>query len=192
MKKVKNFLLLLTIAIMLAGCANNESQSNGDGTQESQMSAEEARQILDAVVSEIKVTDDYCNSLAALIYEYWDYNGYECFFDYEEFQRKDSKYNSKGNYNQGSFYGDAKRTFEYRDEISSRLGSIKSKLKEVEDVAEVEDYYDAVKALYLNVDAYSSFASDFPEGYSKLTYSKKFAEHQDEFESLLSEVEFEQ
>jgi len=196
MKRLVLGLLCITVCLQLSACDKNTSVTTSKEketiTESSNLSEDEQKAELNAIYQEIDEANKYCNDLAKLLYDYWDNREYEAFFDHSVFLERDKKYNTYGNYNSGSFYGDAKTCYEYRDKIEKNMEDARQRLKELEVSESVQGYYDSVKKLYLNVDAYHSFASDFPEGYSKITYSQTFSKHQSEYDSLISELKFEQ
>ena len=199
MKKIVALVLTVFLLMSLCGCGNT---SNTDVTELSKQTEQQSEQIqqdnetvrkkLYTIFSSVSETNNDCNLLMSIIYEHWDYNGWESFFDYDTFLKNDSNYNTRDNYSIGSFYGDAKLSFEYRDKISESLTTIKTDLKELSITDETQAYYDAIKELYICVDSYYSFVSEYPNGYSKMTYVQAISEHNDEFEKLVSQVEFEQ
>lgn len=193
MKKI--FLLSLSILLcsQVTACGKTVSTETTVAVETvSKLSDEEQKNELDSIYKEIEEANDYCNSLSKLVFTYWDYNGYEAFFDRDIFDEKDTKYNTSKNYTSGTFYGDAKASYQYRDKITEKMEDAHAKLKDLEVSDKLKDYYELVKKLYLNVDAFYSFASSFPEGYSQVTYSQTFSKHQSEYDSLVSELKFEQ
>ena len=195
MKKGNYFLLivLIIIGIMVTGCGKNDSSNNDAASEiksEVAMTEEEIKSALDSIYKQIDEANSYSNALAALIYDWWNCNGWEAFFDKDEFDKRNAQYNN-GNYSSGSFYGDAKSCFEYRDVIQDNLTEAQKQLKELNVTENIQGYYDAVKELYLNVNAFFDFAAAYPSGYSELTYAQTISEHQTEYNSLISNVEFE-
>lgn len=190
MKKIISIILAVVLSVTICACG---SQKKSDNTNEnSSISIEETGKELNDIFSSITATHTDCETLMSIIYNYWNYNGWESFFDYEEFRKADNRNNSKNNYAVGSFYGDAKLSFEYRDKITESLDKIQNDLKSLSITDETKAYYNAVKELYICVDSFYSFVSAYPTGYSKLTYTQAVGTHKDEYEKLVSAVEFEQ
>lgn len=197
---MKKFILLLftiSVCCQISACNKNiasEAIQSTESTPETEqtLSIDEQKGELDSIYQEIDEANNYCDELSKLVYSYWDYDGYEAFFDHDIFLERDKKYNTNKDYRSGSFYGDANTCYQYRDEVSKNMEDAHQRLKDLEVPENLKGYYESVKKLYLNVDAYYSFASDFPEGYSKMTYSQTFSKHQSEYDSLVSELKFEQ
>jgi len=195
MKKLILWLLCIVVCLQITACNKKDSfntTKSSETTTESDTSLSEDQQKaeLDEIYTEIDEANELCNALTKLVYTYWGYNGYEAFFDHDIFLEKDKKFNTKKDYKSGSFYGDANTCYQYRDKIEKTMEDAHTRLKELTVSDNVQKYYDSVKKLYLNVDTYYSFASSFPEGYSKITYSQTFSNHQSEYDSLISELKF--
>lgn len=191
-KTIINGICLLSLCTIIGGCAAQSSTSSTEiTTVEETLSLEEIKQNLDEIYSEIDGANQLCNGVAAIVNEYWDYNGFEAFVIKDKFTEMDNAHNPKHDYSSGTFYGDAKITWDARKKIEELMDDAHSRLKDMEPTEEVQGYYDALKELYLNVDSYSSFATGYPEGYSKLTYAQTFSTHQKEYDELASKVNFE-
>ena len=187
--------LYLILSLLLVGCSSSqivsesgEASDSVNATDESNyVTREELDLAYESIIEARECGEDLCGTICA----YWNYNGFECFFDYTEYDSMMRRYatNKNGDNPRGSFYGDAKSTFENRDAIDKLMSIAKDILKkDVKD--EDKDYYDAIKGLYLKIDAYTGFASNFPEGYSKITYLQTYSNYKSEIESLISNVEF--
>ncbi len=203
MKKIKLKEKLVISAILglslssaiLQGCSNSvndvEKTTVQETTVEETLSDDEIKEKLDTIYSEIDSANDLCNGVVAIVSEYWDYNGFESFVDEDAFEENDRRNNPNHNYEEGSFYGDAKAGWDARKRIESLMDKAKTELKEIKPSENVEGYYNAIKELYLNVDSYRSFATGFPEGYSHITFIQAFSDHQKEYDELVSKVDFE-
>ena len=195
-KQFINGICVFMCCSIICGCSTQSQTTQVEKTQiettvEETMSTEELQKALDEIYNEIDNANQLCNGVASIVYEYWDYNGFEAFVIKDEFERLDAMNNTSHNYKSGSFYGDAKLTWDAREKIEKLMDDAHMRLKEMKPSSEVQGYYDAVKELYLNVDSYCSFATGYPDGYSKVSYSQTFSDHQKEYDELISKVNFE-
>lgn len=171
-KKIATLFLAIIMSVsMLSGCGG--------------ASPEEVNAKIDEAYENIVLSKELGDAMIGLIYDHWNEYEFECFFYEDLFEQK-----KRGSMGAGSFFGDAKQTFEYRDGIETLMNASKELLDIDKVPEECQDYYDAVKELYKKVDSYTTFVSEFPEGYSKITYGQTFSEHQKEYDALVSEVEF--
>ena len=191
-RSVISGLCILACCSMIWGCSAQAGTTQQETTTVVETaSAEEMKEDLDEIYAEIDLANQLCNGVAAIVNEYWDYNGFEAFVITDKFTEMDKAHNPDHDYSSGTFYGDAKTTWDARDQIEKLMDDAHTRLKDMEPTSEVQGYYDAVKELYLNVDSYSSFATGYPEGDSKLTYAQTFSTHQKEYDELVSKVDFE-
>ena len=183
-------LCMIGCCAIIGGCAG-KTASEPETTVVETLSDDEIKETLEGVCSGLDIVNQLCNGVAAIVSQYWDANGFEAFVIKDDFETMDKKYNTNHNYNSGTFYGDAKLTWDAREKIDSMMEEIHTMLKEMKPSESTQGYYDAVKELYLNVDSYRSFSTGYPDGYSKMSYAQTFSEHQKEYDELVSKVNFE-
>ena len=164
-------IVLLLLTLMACGTSTVDApKENGD---------------INIALENIKNAKTKCDELYNIVDHYWNYNGFENFFDYNEFLEADSKFNKSGNYNRGSFYGDAKRAFEIRDNIDAYLSNAKNELKK----CGANELKSIVEDLYITVNSYSSLLSKYPSGYSQFTFSSSISDLLREYEDTLGRAE---
>ncbi len=178
-KKFGAILMVLVLVILLfVGCGSDNS------VVKETLSEEELHDKLEAVYNQACSVNDDCEELTALIIDGWKKSNFERdYFDYDEFNEYRMYYNE-------GYIATVERVHKLRENIPQAVSSVQDALKEYSDYSD-DSYYQAIKELYLSLDAFSEFAIVFPEGYSLITYTSKYNNHREEFSDLKSSAEFE-
>ena len=205
----KIYLAILTCCTVISissGCgnsnnatANNETTNNTEG--ESAQTTIDNRETLKQITEDIDTMNTCCNEVGGIVLKYFDPDNkddmWEAIMDYDtmmEFDRTrgDGSISRGEEPGRSSWYWYPYTAHKDREEVNKLRSSISSSLKNITPNSDEQNYYDAVKALYLNVDSYAELTTGFPSGYSELTFSQAISEHNTEYETLMSEVRFEE
>ena len=163
----KQLLLLLTaaLAITLSACGGAGSSTASD-------------EDLKTVVGDLILAETATDTLASLLIENWTTYSNLLLYYYDQ-----EAYEASNMYEEGSDYGTAHELRGYADEVMNEakglLGTEGS-----------SDFYEAAKTYYLAVNDYLALLSEFPDGYSKLTYSNAISDCRSACQSAYSEVTF--
>lgn len=131
---------------------------------------------LNAIVSELNKAEDYSDKIASILIRNWSTESYFSYF-YDEYRFKNSGFKDDEDY---------ANVHKYREQAEQILNDTKKQLAADLDT----DFYAAVKDYYLSVSNYLALLSEFPAGYSKLTYATAITDCQNECRTNLTNVDF--
>ncbi len=177
-KRILCMIIVSLVSVSFAGCDNKKSAE--DDVQPNLDTA------YDTAYIKIVEAKEETDKLLTLLLKYWEYSGFESFYDYDDVV---SFYSEHPNSNNG-FWEDAKKSFEYRENIEKNLNSVLTILKDKVPNEETQQYYDSVKQLYLQTNAYYRFATEYPAGYSNEAYILSASDYKAGYEKQKCEVEF--
>ena len=139
---------------------------------------ENAKSNIDAAFAKIKDAKNNYDDMVLVVYSKWNSVGFDCLFVDKDM----SVYTQE--------YKDTVKEFKKKkSESESNLSSASSLLNGISSVPdEYKGYYDSVKEAYSLVKTYGTL-TDYPEGYSKLTYSQTYTTYKNDAESAINAAE---
>ncbi len=164
MKKIFCLFLLLVMVISICACSSDDSTSG--------VTDEE----LGEVVTHIAAAEEAIVTISTLQITNW--STYENIMSYY--------FTNSANYNRAPYVETAKKIHEKKTLAISEM----EKAKELMGTSSTGEYFDAVKEYYKTVETFLKLVSEFPEGYSKLTFSQAIADYKEKCQTAYSEVEF--
>lgn len=182
-KRMMAILLSIAMALSLSACGheqNNKNYSSSSGSDTGapkQSAAALTTEDLADIFAELNVAEEYANSISSILLQKWTTDSYFAyFFDEIEF-RMSSKFSKKADY---------VNVHDYRGKANDAL----DKVKECLGTNGTGESYTSAKNYYLAVKEYLALVSEYPEGYSLLTYSSAISDCQDECRTCRTDLEF--
>lgn len=190
MKKVhwglKGLALLIFAGVMifsLAACGKdsknnkytNPPKSNGSNAESNThtMTKEE----LNSITNYLEDAEEYASSIASTLLKKWTTDSYFAYFFDESKFKNSSAFSQKKDYvNVHKYRAQAEQALQEAKELIGTNGN--------------GDVYLVTKNFYLAVNNYLSLVSEYPEGYSLVTYSAAVSDCQNECRSCRAELDF--
>ena len=184
---MKKFLVVTFVTVMmlsLVACKdtqepkptyNNPAQNattNANTTADSSINDDDLKDIASAIVD----AEEDADRIAALLVRNWTTDSYFVYF-YDKSRFSNSSFEDEE---------DFADVHKYRGEVEKVLDTAKEQLG----MNGTGDFYAAVKDYYLALNNYLALLSEYPTGYSKLTYSAAISECQNECRTTRTEVDF--
>ena len=179
MKQTIAFLLLLTMLLSLCACGNKpDVQINSDITTSettvptlTENELKEATQYIkkseEAILQAASYQVSNWTTIAEVMYYYFDDNEYTT---------------DKWYYHRNTIRTITQLRVQAREDMA--------KAKEILLKKGSGDYYTSVKEYYTTVNTFLNLISEFPTGYSKVTFSQAISQHQSNCSAAYSNVEF--
>ncbi len=184
MKKIVAIILTMVMLLSLTACKDNQSatpnynnsvQNNNTTsivTDSTSLSSDDLKDIVSILVN----AEEYTDRMAALLVRNWTTDSYFVYF-YDKYRFKNSSFEDDE---------DFADVHKYREKVESTLSEAKNQLE----TDGTSEFYNAVKDYYLSLNNYLKLLSEFPTGYSKLTYSTAISDCQNECRTNRTAVEF--
>lgn len=131
---------------------------------------------LNTIVLELNKAKDYSDKIASILIRNWTTESYFSYF-YDEYRFKNSGFKDNEDY---------ANVHKYREQAEQILNDTEKQLATDFDT----NFYIAVKDYYLSVSSYLALLSEFPAGYSKLTYATAITDCQNECRTNLTNIDF--
>ncbi len=162
--------------VLVTGCGN-DSTSGGESTDVSSEVTETTPSEIDydSAVTCIKQAIESINMAASVQQKWLDDSGNLPYL-------YDDANPEGGNYGDARMAG--KKCFDCRKSANEKMAEAKEMIK-----GGTGEYHDAVEEYYLAADADLKFVSNFPEGYSKVTWNQKWTELSSACEAVASKIE---
>lgn len=193
MKKTISIIVLLSIVFAFSACSISPAPTQTPvptPTPVPPPTDEEIKAALDESAAYIKEAHDLCVSTANVLLDHWTAKYtivFQPFFlkeDYEEcVEMRNGRFPD-------DYDRDLDKVWSDRDKIDSLLSSAMEIMRTIKTNENTENYYQAVKEYYKNIDVFHVFISTWPEGYSELTYSSTLADYKSDCQSAYAELEF--
>lgn len=189
MKKVwwgmKGLALLVLAGVMifsLAACGKDSKnnyttppKSNGSNSELNTHTL--TKEELNSIADYLEDAEEYASSIASTLLNKWTTDSYFAYFFDESKFKSSSVFSEKTDY---------VNVHKYRAQAEQALQEV----KELIGANGNGDAYSAAKNLYLAVNNYLSLVSEYPEGYSLVTYSAAVSDCQNECRSCRAELDF--
>ena len=176
MKKTISLILALSIYLVLCACG---SGSEGSNTSQMPEKTEATSEELAQAAELIKSAEDSIVTAAA-----HQLDGWTKYASIMTYYFVDSEW--EGASGESSIYNRAKTIHNLRTDAQAKLDEAKALIG----TNGTTDYYNAVKAYYKTVNVFWNLISEFPEGYSKLTYSSTVSDHKASCADAYAELDF--
>lgn len=218
MKRIISFLLVFALVLSLSiyAFADKAEDTNKKEKKEKITDPDKIVQILDDSVEKLDSIYTDIKDVVPLFTKHWKYaDQMLMFFDREYFKQTNlakfptsiSTYYEYFDADDTDFIRNPGLLSSYKNELSNyqkevikyldatdyakeTLEEVLKNIKLIKADDDTEDYYDAVKEYYKAVNTLVSFATTFPEGYSKLTYAQAIKDYYKDIDEAKSEVDF--
>lgn len=173
MKKIIALLTLICLCINLCACSTNNNTVNSDEPQATFASSEPSTEQLTDTAELIHRAEEEINTVASIQLNNWS-TSYDTlvalFVDFKHIEHWKPAIDAEGK----------------RVGATAKLDIAKEDLG----TQGSSDYYNAVKDYYIIVRSYLNLVSEFPEGYSGLTYSQTVSDYKEKCAAAYAEIEF--
>lgn len=181
MKKTSVLVLSLILLMTFVACGDNNSNNNPvqNTNNSDSYSAESVISTYDNlkdVFSSLSTAEQYADRVAALILRNWT-TDYYLIYLYDE-----SNFKMSGFVDEEDF----SNVHKYRGLVEDALSEAKAEINSNGN----GNLHEAVKEYYLALNNYLTLLSEYPTGYSKLTYSTAISDCQNDCRSARSNAEF--
>ena len=183
MKKSLLFIFVLVLCVLLCSCNGSKSDIIESSTEIE--STEPSVENLTKATELIKDAEDLIIKAASQQLSGW-INDAEVMRAYFVDDMYDSLSHYTEDYGLPEYPNRAESIHEFRADAQEKLESA----KELIGKNGSEDYYNAVKEYYKTVNNFLTLISEFPDGYSKFTYSNTVTDHKSDCADAYSELEF--
>lgn len=187
MKKILAFFLTVITLLSLVACGSNQqepaptakpTQSTTTNTPKPVVTvpAGPSDEDLEDIVSALADAEEDADRMASMLLKYWTTDSYFVYF-----------------YDESRFRGSSFEEDEDFADVHKYRGNVEDALKEAKSTMGTNgssDFYKAVKEYYMALDNYLALLSEYPTGYSKLTYATAISDCQDECRSARTNAEF--
>ena len=173
MKRIISLLLVIVMCLSLIACGGGTEKAP-EATAAPEATNEELTQAVDL----LKKAEDSIITAAS-----HQLDGWTKYASIMEYYFVDSKYQEA---NESSIAKRAKKIHELRVSAKEAMDEAKALMG----TNGTSDYYAAVKEYYKTVSVFWNLISEFPEGYSKLTYSTTASDYKANCQSAYAELEF--
>lgn len=194
MKKVLSIMVLFAIFFTFSACGSTDLTSPAPTpTPVPPPTDEEIKASLDESAAYIKEAHDLCVSTATLLLDHWSAKYaiiFRPFFLKDDYEENIAERNGKKPFELSDYEKDLDKVWSDRDKIDSLLSSAMDIMRTIKTNENTENYYQAVKEYYKNIDVFHVFISTWPEGYSEFTYSSTLADYKSDCQSAYAELEF--
>ena len=182
-------ILSLVVSLCCMGCGNNRTSINESNEQvkETEQVADKdndkIKSDLDSVYNDVCKMDEECQYISSCILTYWDVNGawtFEGLFD-----------KSYGSSAKQEWKNMRDKVFSYREDVKELQSSIPTKLKSIEETEDLKEYKDAISDMFIEINSFATIVTDYPNDYTKITYSNLISEYKTNVEKAKSVIELE-
>lgn len=183
MKRTICCLLASVMVFSLIACSgkkpqqNHSNRTNNNTSTVKEDSASLSKDKLKSIASDLNDAEEYTDSIAAILLQKWSTDSYFAYF----FDKV--KFNSSTIYSRKEDYVNVHT---YREKAEQILEQVKALLEP----NGTGDSYNAAKKYYLALTNYLELVSEYPSGYSLVTYSSAVSDRQNECRTCRLDMDF--
>ena len=191
MKRLSIILITMLIISTISSCGKNSSDnsqpstSSAEAVKDNTSSAKDIERELSSISNGLKSAyDDYCD-LASTITSNWNTSSDVMNYFFDE------KYCKEGNlYKDSQHKSRYDRFWNLKNSTDEDFASLQDRIKNVDSTDTTADYYTAVKDYYKSINVLKQLITDFPSGYSKMTYAAAINDAKEDCAAAQSELSF--